>query len=131
IGLRRIRRERGCRFPHLEHLIHRLAPRPLLMIHGGADTYIKPEMAQALFDLAREPKELWFVDGAKHNQALQVATDQYQRRLVAFFDSHLAADRSATAPRIHAPAANGAAPHHADMTNGQAGPFPKHLSAHP
>jgi pimeloyl-ACP methyl ester carboxylesterase len=129
-GLRRIRRERGCRFPHLEHVIHRLAPRPLLMIHGGADTYIKPEMAQALFELAREPKELWFVDGAKHNQAPQVATDEYQRRVLAFFDGHLAADGSATAPRIHAAAANGA-PHHGEMTKGQAGPLPKPLSAHP
>lgn len=95
IGLRRIRRERGCRFPHLEHVIGRLAPRPLLMIHGGADTYIKPEMVLALFDLANQPKELWFVDGAKHNQALQVATDEYQRRVLAFFDKHLASQETA------------------------------------
>ena len=27
--------------------------RPLLMIHGGADTYIKPDMAQILFDAGR------------------------------------------------------------------------------
>jgi pimeloyl-ACP methyl ester carboxylesterase len=90
IGLRRIRRERGCRFPHLEHVITRLAPRPLLMVHGGGDTYIKPEMALALFELAEHPKEIWFVDGAKHNQALQVATDEYQRRVLAFFEKHLA-----------------------------------------
>jgi alpha-beta hydrolase superfamily lysophospholipase len=90
-GLRRIRRERGCRFPHLENEIPKLAPRPWLLIHGGADTYIKPEMAQALYDLAGPPKDLWFVEGAKHNQALQVATDEYQRRVLAFFEAHLAA----------------------------------------
>ena len=50
-GLRQIERQRHCRFPHLEKALPRLAPRPLLMIHGEADTYIKPEMAGALFDL--------------------------------------------------------------------------------
>jgi pimeloyl-ACP methyl ester carboxylesterase len=89
-GLRRIRRERGCRFPHLERSIGRLAPRPLLMVHGGADTYIKPEMAQALYDRAGVPKEFWLVEGAKHNQAIQVAADEYRRRTLEFFLTHLA-----------------------------------------
>jgi hypothetical protein len=61
------------------------------MIHGGADTYIKPEMAQALFDRARQPKELWIVAGAKHNQAIQVAGDDYHRRICDFFEKHLSA----------------------------------------
>jgi hypothetical protein len=60
------------------------------MIHGQADTYIKPEMARALFARAQEPKELWLVEGAKHNQALQVAAEEYQRRVLAFFQTHLA-----------------------------------------
>jgi uncharacterized protein len=90
VGLRRTRRARGCRFPHLEHVIGRLAPRPLLMIHGEGDTYIKPEMAQALFNLAGEPKEFWLVPSAKHNQAFQVAGDEYRARVRAFFRKHLA-----------------------------------------
>jgi fermentation-respiration switch protein FrsA (DUF1100 family) len=89
LALRRISRDRGCRFPHLERAIAKLSPRPLLMLHGGADTYIKPEMARALFDLAGEPKEFWLVDGAKHNQALNVAGDEYRRRVLAFFREHL------------------------------------------
>jgi pimeloyl-ACP methyl ester carboxylesterase len=115
IGLRRIRRERGCRFPHLEHVIAGLAPRPLLMIHGGGDTYIKPEMALALFDLASQPKEIWFVDGAKHNQALQIATDEYQRRVLTFFEKHLACQETA------APAAESA---EGQPMNGKAGVVP-------
>ena len=55
--------------------MRKLAPRPLLMIHGGGDTYIKPEMALALFSKARSPKDYWLVEGAKHNQALAVAGD--------------------------------------------------------
>jgi fermentation-respiration switch protein FrsA (DUF1100 family) len=88
-GLKKIRRARGCRFPHLEPVLPLLAPRPVLMIHGGGDTYIKPEMAQKLFALAREPKEFWIVDGAKHNQALNVAGDEYRQRVLTFFHSHL------------------------------------------
>src|SRR5262249_43020239 len=57
--LRCVRRARGLHFPHLEQAIGLLAPRPLLMIHGSGDTYIKPAMAQALFQLAGEPREFW------------------------------------------------------------------------
>jgi len=96
-GLRRIGRERGCRFPHLERALPRLDGRPLFMIHGSADTYIKPEMAGALFALAKLPKEFWLVDGAKHNQAQQVAGPEYHQRVLQFFQTYLgeapAADR--------------------------------------
>jgi hypothetical protein len=33
---------------------------------------------------------LWLVDGAKHNQALAIAGDEYRRRVLDFFDLHLA-----------------------------------------
>ncbi len=68
-----------------------LAPRALLMIHGGADNYIKPVMARTLFDRAGQPKEFWLVEKAKHNQAMQVADGEYRRRVLEFFDKHLAA----------------------------------------
>ena len=88
-GLRRIEKQRQCRFPHLENYVPRIAPRPVLMIHGGGDTYIRPEMAEALFEKAGQPRELWVVPGAKHNQALQLANGEYQDRVRAFFDRHL------------------------------------------
>ena len=69
------------------------------MIHGGGDTYIKPDMARALFDCAGEPKEFWLVEKAKHNQALHVAGDEYRRRVLAFFDQHLAAQPRPDAAR--------------------------------
>jgi pimeloyl-ACP methyl ester carboxylesterase len=88
--LKRLQRRRHCRFLDLEPVFARLAPRPLLMIHGGADTYIKPDMARALFARARPPKEFWLVEGAKHNQAIQVAGEAYHQRVLAFFQDHLA-----------------------------------------
>ncbi|MCI0740123.1 MAG: alpha/beta hydrolase [Gemmataceae bacterium] len=90
IGLRMIENERGCTFPHLEKALPLLGTRPLLMIHGAQDNYIRPEMAQELFEMALEPKELWLVPNAKHNQAIHQAGDEYKQRVLAFFDEHLA-----------------------------------------
>jgi pimeloyl-ACP methyl ester carboxylesterase len=105
-GMGQIERERRCRFPHLEKHLPRLAPRPLLMIHGQADTYIKPDMAGRLYESAQEPKEFWLVEGAKHNQALQVAGEEYRQRVLRFFEQHLAeltADGSPTAKHANQP----------------------------
>jgi alpha-beta hydrolase superfamily lysophospholipase len=89
-GIRLIERQRRCRFVHLEPAMRKLAPRPLLMIHGADDSYIKKPMAQALFDHARPPREFWLVAGAKHNQALHVAGEEYRQRVLLFFQQHLA-----------------------------------------
>jgi uncharacterized protein len=88
-GVKQVARTRGVTYPSVEKAASKLR-QPLLMIHGEGDTYIKPEMARTLFDRVREPKELWVVPKAKHNQALHTAGDEYHRRLVAFFDAHLA-----------------------------------------
>jgi dipeptidyl aminopeptidase/acylaminoacyl peptidase len=98
VGLRRIERARKCHFPHLESVLWKIAPRPLLMIHGGGDTYIKPEMARALFEKAGLPREFWLVENAKHNQALQLANGEYRRRVREFFDRHLAEQSSSPGP---------------------------------
>jgi uncharacterized protein len=85
----RLARRTGIQLPDLEKAMPKLAPRPLLMIHGGSDTYIKPEMAEALYRRAQGPKDLWMVEGAKHNQALNIAGDEYRRRVLEFFQKHL------------------------------------------
>jgi uncharacterized protein len=88
-GLNRVARIRGVTYPSVEKAVSRLG-RPILMIHGEGDTYIKPDMAKALFERAAEPKELWLVPKAKHNQAIAVAEQEYHRRVVEFFDRNLA-----------------------------------------
>jgi pimeloyl-ACP methyl ester carboxylesterase len=90
VTFRRVERERGCRLASVEGAVARLAGRPLLMIHGEQDTYIKPHTARALFERAGEPKELWLVPGAKHNQALHVAGPAYRQKVLRFFEEHLA-----------------------------------------
>jgi alpha-beta hydrolase superfamily lysophospholipase len=103
MAMRRVGRQRHCRFPSLERAVRRLAPRPMLMIHGEADNYIKPAMARALFECARGPKELWIVEGAKHNQALQLVGEEYRRRVLSFFEQHLAGDHP-SGPDMPSPA---------------------------
>ncbi len=64
---------------------------PVQMIHGGGDTYITPAMAESLYlQLPEGAKHLWVVPKAKHNQAVVLAGEEYARRVVAFFDEHLA-----------------------------------------
>lgn len=101
LTLWQVSRRRKCRFPNMERAIARLSPRPLLMIHGGQDTYIKPPIAEALFNHAREPKEFWLVEGAKHNQALHVASEEYRRRVLEFFGKHLVGAETSARPLVH------------------------------
>ncbi len=89
-AMKRSASRRHVRFLSVERAARRMR-QPLLMIHGEADTYIKPEMARTIFAIAgSRAKHLWLVPKAKHNQALNTVGDEYHRRLVEFFDAHLA-----------------------------------------
>lgn len=79
-----------CRFPSVRRAVGRLGRRPILIVHGEKDSYIPIAQSRTLFDLARGPKQLWIVPGAKHNQAILLQPDEYARRAVRFFDEHLA-----------------------------------------
>lgn len=43
-----------------------IAPIPLLLVHGDRDTYFPVEHPEALYAAAREPKELWLLEGFGH-----------------------------------------------------------------
>jgi uncharacterized protein len=48
------------------HVVAELAPRPLLLLHGTADTILPHECSERLYDRAREPKTLKLFPGAGH-----------------------------------------------------------------
>jgi len=79
-----------CNYPFVRKVLPRMLPRPIFMIHGERDSYIPDELARHLFALAPEPKSLWIVPGAKHNQGVIVAPDEYAEKTVGFFDHYLA-----------------------------------------
>ncbi len=68
------------------HWVGKIAPRPLLIMHGGDDRSVPPENAERLYAAAREPKELWIVPNAAHRRIEEVAAEEYSRRVVEFFD---------------------------------------------
>jgi pimeloyl-ACP methyl ester carboxylesterase len=75
-------------FPNVERAVARLAPRPWLMIHGGKDAYIGQDIARAFFDHASEPKDCWFVPGAKHNRCREIQPEEYAERVSTFLRLH-------------------------------------------
>lgn len=48
------------------HVVGELAPKPLLLIHGTADTILSDECSRMLYQRAGEPKMLKLFDGADH-----------------------------------------------------------------
>jgi len=51
------------------HVVGELAPKPLLLIHGGADRILPHESSQALYERAGEPKRLKILPGVGHGLA--------------------------------------------------------------
>lgn len=65
--------------------VGKIAPRPVLIIHGTADKTIPLRMARELFDRARDPKELWIIDGAQHLGYRRQEGKAYEERVAGFF----------------------------------------------
>jgi fermentation-respiration switch protein FrsA (DUF1100 family) len=62
---------------------------PKLFIAGANDEYTKVEESRAIDAAAAEPKELWIINGAKHEDLFRFAGKEYERRVVQFFDRYL------------------------------------------
>lgn len=80
--------KRKCRYVHLEQTLASLKNRPVLLISGHRDNYVRPEIAKHLHEsLSGESTELWMVEKARHNGARQANLDSYDSRLIEFFSS--------------------------------------------
>jgi dipeptidyl aminopeptidase/acylaminoacyl peptidase len=66
-----------------------VSPRPLLLIHGSADSLIPVSHAYQLFGVAREPKELWIIPNAEHCGGYFADRRAYVERVAAFFENYL------------------------------------------
>jgi len=64
--------------------------RPILFIHGEADSTVPPDHSQRLFQASHNPNaQLWIVPGAEHVQAYHTHPEEYVARICAFFDQAL------------------------------------------
>jgi fermentation-respiration switch protein FrsA (DUF1100 family) len=57
---------------------------PVLLICGTRDHIIPCRHAEAIYQSARGPKELWVVEGAEHASALGRAPVEYENRVIGF-----------------------------------------------
>jgi fermentation-respiration switch protein FrsA (DUF1100 family) len=62
---------------------------PILLIHGMEDDRVDPFYAEALYRQANEPKELWFIPGARHHNVAEVGGKEYEERIADFLERHL------------------------------------------
>lgn len=58
---------------------------PVLVVHGSADSLIRPELGQALFERAAEPKRFVLVQGGSHHNTNAVGQTQYRQALAELF----------------------------------------------
>ena len=79
-----------------------IAPRPLFIAHGKRNMLHPPEEAQSLYEAAKEPKELYWIDG-KHNDFMHrgdPAFEDLMERLTGFFGRNLQGLRRAERPPL-------------------------------
>jgi fermentation-respiration switch protein FrsA (DUF1100 family) len=67
--------------------VSRIAPRPILFIHGEQDRYLFD--FSELFAAAGEPKEAWRLPGVDHTKASEIKPEEYYQRVIAFFERTL------------------------------------------
>lgn len=70
------------------HYVGKIAPIPLLLLHGTNDSVIPHSHSQTLYDLAQEPKRLILVNGGQHLN-LSPFEPNYRRILIQFFRESL------------------------------------------
>lgn len=69
--------------------VAQISPRPVFLMQGGADVAISANSGQRLYDAAGEPKELWFEPDLGHVDFDSKRADEFERRVVEFFDHYL------------------------------------------
>ena len=62
---------------------------PKLFIAGENDAYTRIDESRAIVASAADPKELWVINGAKHEDLFRFAGQEYERRILQFFDRAL------------------------------------------
>ena len=90
-------KRRGVPFTPVERWLPRLATREVLLISGGSDNYVVPEVTRKLLSLIGERcQEPWIVPRAKHNRGRTAAPVEYDQRLVDFFGAMPGAEETAS-----------------------------------
>lgn len=69
-----------------EDVIAGIAPRPVLLIHGGRDAWVGPDHARRLVDATDQSADYWHIEDAEHCGGYAVATGEYRERVASFLE---------------------------------------------
>lgn len=70
-------------------VVDRIAPRPLLLLHGTEDRMIPPAESELLFAAAGQPVELWIAPGAGHSALYDTDPAAFRARVLGFLERWL------------------------------------------
>lgn len=65
--------------------------RPILFIHGDADTFVPTWMVSPLYKAAQGQKELWIAAHSEHAKSFIDHPDEYRRKVAGFVRKHMKA----------------------------------------
>ncbi len=74
--------------PSIKDLTPQISPTPVLFIHAGHGAAGEDNTPQ-FYEAAGEPKQIWKIPDASHTHGLRQHPEEYERRVVAFFDNTL------------------------------------------
>jgi uncharacterized protein len=70
--------------------MQKIAPRPVFLLHGEADSRIPVEQSRKLMAASRNPADiLWTLPGIEHTKEYNADPAEFMRRTCAFFDRYL------------------------------------------
>ncbi len=69
--------------------ISKISPRPVYIMMGGKDNEVNPTGGQNLVNAAGEPVEFWYAPEVEHCQFRFDYPDEFEKRVVGFFDKYL------------------------------------------
>lgn len=67
------------------NVIAKISPRPVFLIDNLEDDLFPSDAVEVLYEQAREPKFLWKIPGAPHGRGWETASEEYKRRVLAFW----------------------------------------------
>ena len=80
---------------------------PVLVVAGSRDKHTTLADSEELFQAAAEPKEIWIIDGARHQDFLAFDPAGYESHIMAFLRAHLESPNKAPQPTAAGPGALG------------------------
>jgi len=66
-----------------------ISPRAVFIMQGGNDTKVLRSSGERLIAAAGKPKEYWNEPSAAHGAIFKTAPEEYEKRIISFFDKYL------------------------------------------